>query len=138
MTTTPPGAEMYRAALEALEHPVALLDSRGTVVAANRLWSSTSGADPLGGATVGESVVARLEEAGHSTEDVLDPLRQVLTGGGPRIAHTYRGPDGRPFRLTATPLAGGGAVLQRTEDDRAAARVGDEDVRRMAFLAEAT
>src|SRR5688572_16102148 len=99
--TTPPGAELYRAALEALEHPVAVLDSKGTVVAANRLWSTTPGADPLAGASVGDSVVARLQEAGVSGDDVLDPLRKVLTGGGPRIAHTYH-LDGRPFRLTAT------------------------------------
>ncbi len=138
MTMTPPGAEMYRAALEALEHAVALLDSRGTVIAANRLWSSTPGADPLAGANVGESVVARLQEAGHGSDDVIDPLRQILSGGGPRIAHSYLGPDGRPLRLTATPLAGGGAVLQRTgEDDAPGPLVGD-DVRRMAFLAEAT
>ena len=135
--TTPPGAELYRAALEALEHPVAVLDARGTIVAANRLWSSTTGADPLGGATVGESVVARLEQAGQSGNDVLDPLRQVLTGGGPRIAHSYRATDGRALRLTATPLAGGGAFLQRTA-------LADEppgwadDVRRQAFLAEAS
>ena len=115
--TTPPGAELFRAAFDALEHPVALLDSQGTVVAANRLWSSSPGADPLAGATVGDSVVARLQQAGQAGGDVLDPLRQVLSGGGPRIAHNYRAPDGRPFRLTATPLAGGGAVLQRTEDD---------------------
>ena len=138
--TTPPGAELYRAALDALQHPVALLDSQGTVVAANRLWSSSAGADPLAGATVGESVVARLQQAGQAGGEVLDPLRQVLSGGGPRIAHSYRSADGRPFRLTATPLAGGGAVLQRSEEDAdaAARQPWEEDVRRQAFLAEAT
>jgi signal transduction histidine kinase/CheY-like chemotaxis protein len=135
--TTPPGAELYRAALDALPHPVALLDAQGTVVAANRLWSSSTGADPLAGATVGESVVARLQQAGQAGGEVLDPLRQVLSGGGPRIAHSYRSADGRPFRLTATPLAGGGAVLQRSEEDAAGAPW-EEDVRRQAFLAEAT
>jgi signal transduction histidine kinase/ActR/RegA family two-component response regulator len=134
--TIQPGAELYRAALDALEHPVAVVDSHGTVVATNRLWSSTPAADPLGGATVGESVMARLEKAGQAGDDVLDPLRQVLTGGGARIAHTYRAPDGRPFRLTATPLAGGGAILQRTAD--ADEPAWDDDVRRQAFLAEAS
>src|SRR5688572_28377426 len=134
--TIQPGAELYRAALDALEHPVAVVDSQGTVVATNRLWSSTPAADPLGGAAVGESVVARLQQAGQAGDDVLDPLRQVLTGGGARIAHTYRAPDGRPFRLTATPLAGGGAILQRTAD--ADEPAWDEDVRRQAFLAEAS
>ncbi len=112
--TTPPGAELYRAAFDALEHPVALLDSQGTVVAANRLWSSSPVVD-------------------------LDPLRQVLSGGG-RIAHNYRAPDGRPFILTATPLAGGGAVLQRTEEDggTGAPQPWDDEVRRQAFLAEAS
>jgi signal transduction histidine kinase/ActR/RegA family two-component response regulator len=114
MTTTPPGAEMFRAALDALEHPVALLDAQGTVIAANRLWSASPAAD-------------------------LDPLRPALQGGGPPIAHTYRAPDGRPFRLTATPLAGGGAFLQRTEDDGTpGARAWADDVRRQAFLAEAS
>src|SRR5688572_4806342 len=108
--TTPPGAELYRAALDALEHPVAVLDSQGMVVATNRLWSSSPGADPLAGVNVGDSVVARLQQAGQAGDDVLHPLRQVLSGGGPSIAHNYRAPDGRPIRLTATPLAGGGAV----------------------------
>ena len=134
--TTPPGAELYRAALEALEHPVAVLDSKGTVVAANRLWETTPGADPLAGAGVGDSVVARLQEAGVSDDEVLDPLRKALAGGGPRIAHTYR-LDGRPFRLTATPLAGGGAFLQRTADGDPSPPW-DEEVRRQAFLAEAS
>ena len=135
-----PGAELYRAALDALEHPVALLDSQGTVVAANRLWSSSTGADPLAGANVGDSVVARLQQAGPAGDHVLDPLRQVLSGGGTPIAHDYRALDGRPFRLTATPLAGGGAVLQRIgEDGGAEARAPwDGDVRRQAFLAEAS
>src|SRR5688500_17001732 len=138
--TTPPGAELYRAALDALEHPVALVDAHGTVVAANRLWSSSPGADPLAGTTVGDSVVARLQQAGQTGDDVLDPLRQVLAGGGPRIAHSYRAPDGRPFRLTATPLAGGGAVLQRTEggSEAEARQAWDDGVRRQAFLAEAS
>jgi signal transduction histidine kinase/ActR/RegA family two-component response regulator len=137
--TTPPGAELYQAAFDALEHPVALLDSRGTVVAANRLWSSSSGADPLAGANVGDSVVARLQQAGQAGVDVLDPLRQVLSGGGP-IAHNYRAPDGRPLRVTATPLAGGGAVLQRTgqEGETEARQPWDDDVRHQAFLAEAS
>src|SRR5688500_13306022 len=131
--TTPPGAELYRAALDALEHPVALVDAQGTVVATNRLWSSTPGADPLAGVNVGESVVARLQQAGQTGDDVLDPLRQVLAGGGPRIAHSYRTSDGRPFRLTATPLAGGGAVLQRTRDGEAEAGQPWDDVRGQAF-----
>jgi signal transduction histidine kinase/ActR/RegA family two-component response regulator len=140
MTTTPPGADLYRAALDALEHPVALLDSQGTVVAANRLWSSSPGADPLAGATVGDSVVARLQQAGPAGDAVLDPLRQVLTGDGPRVAHNYLAPDGRPFRLTATPLAGGGAVLQRSEEEGGteARQAWEDDVRRQAFLAEAS
>ena len=73
--TTPPGAETYRAVLDALEHPLALLDSQGTVVA-NRLWSSSAGADPLAGANVGDSVVARLQQAGRG-DGVLDPLRHA-------------------------------------------------------------
>ena len=136
--TTPPGAELYRAALDALEHPVALLDSQGTVVAANRLWSASAGADPLAGAIVGDSVVARLQQAGRGGDGVLDPLRHVLSGDGPRIAHNYRAPDGRPFQLTATPLAGGGAVLQRTREDVDTGAAWDDDVRRQAFLAEAS
>src|SRR5688572_8831786 len=138
--TTPPGAELFRAALDALGHPVALLDSQGMVVAANRLWSSSTGADPLAGANVGDSVVARLQQAGKAGDDVLDPLRQVLSGAGTRIAHDYQTADGRPFRLTATPVAGGGAVLQRIEEDGDAKvpRPWDGDVRRQAFLAEAS
>src|SRR5687767_5231000 len=137
--TTPPGAELYRAVLDALEHPVAVLDSQGMVVAANRLWSSSPGADPLAGAAIGDSVVARLQQAGQAGGDVLDPLRQVLSGGGPRLAHSYRSDDGRPFRLTATPLAGGGAVLQRSAEDGGAdaRQLSDDDLRRHAFLAEA-
>src|SRR5688572_17412755 len=139
MTTTPPGAELFRAALDALEHPVALVDSQGTVVAANRLWSASPGADPLAGANVGDSVVARLQQAGQTGDDVLHPLRQVLTGGGPRIAHDYRAPDGRALRLTATPLAGGGAVLQRVgAEGETEGRPADDDVRRQAFVAEAS
>ena len=140
MTTTPPGADLYRAALDALEHPVALLDAQGTVVAANRLWASSPGADPLAGANVGDSVVARLQQAGQAGDDVLDPLRQVLSGDGQRIAHNYTAPDGRPFRLTATALAGGGAVLQRSEEEEGteARQAWDDDVRRQAFLAEAS
>ena len=119
---------------------MALLDSQGMVVAANRLWSSSTGADPLAGANVGESVVARLQQAGRAGDEVLDPLRQVLSGGGTRIAHNYRAADGRPFRLTATPLAGGGAVLQRSEEDGDAdvLQPWGGDVRRQAFLAEAS
>ena len=75
--TTPPGAETYRAALDALEHPLALHDSQGTVVVANRLWSSSAGADPLAGAKVGDSVVARLQQAGRAGDGVLDPLRHA-------------------------------------------------------------
>jgi signal transduction histidine kinase/ActR/RegA family two-component response regulator len=134
---TPPGAELYRAAIDALEHPVAVLDAQGTVVAANRHWSAGRATDPLAGASIGESVVARLEQAGHAVPEVLDPLRQVLSGSGEPLAHTFRAPDGRPVRLTATPIAGGGAVLQRG-DDRAGRDAWHEDVRRQAFLAEAT
>ena len=134
---TPPGAELYRAAIDALEHPVAVLDSQGTVVAANRHWSAGRASDPLAGASLGESVVARLEQAGHASPEVLDPLRQVLSGSGEPIAHTFRAADGRPVRLTATPIAGGGAVLQR-EDDAGARDAWHEDVRRQAFLAEAS
>jgi signal transduction histidine kinase/ActR/RegA family two-component response regulator len=106
------------------------------VVAANRHWSAARASDPLAGASVGESVVARLEQSGHAVPEVLDPLRLVLSGSGERLAHTFRTPDGRPVRLTATPIAGGGAVLQR-EDDGAARDSWHEDVRRQAFLAEA-
>jgi signal transduction histidine kinase/ActR/RegA family two-component response regulator len=136
---TPPGAELYRAALEAFEHPVALVDAEGTVVAANRQWAAEPGADPLAGANVGDSVVARLQEAGHASPEVIDPLRQVLSGGGQPLAHSYRAPDGRAFRLTATPLAGGGAVLQRSAEAAGAGHPEwHDDIRRQAFLAEAS
>ena len=135
---TPPGAELYRAAIDALEHPVAVVDSQGTVVAANRHWAAGRASDPIAGASVGESVVARLEQAGHASPDVLDPLRQLLRGDGARLAHSYRALDGRPFRLTATPIAGGGAVLQRSEDEPGPRDAWHDDVRRQSFLAEAS
>jgi signal transduction histidine kinase/ActR/RegA family two-component response regulator len=134
----PPGAEIYRAAIDALEHPVAVVDAQGTVVAANRHWAAGRASDPLAGAGVGDSVMARLEQSGQGGPDVLDPLRQLLQGTGERLAHSYRAPDGRPFRLTATPIAGGGAVLQRSADEPDARDAWHEDLRRQAFLAEAS
>jgi PAS domain S-box-containing protein len=116
---------LARLLLDSLPAMTAILDERGCIVAANEAWrrfGRENGAGPTVAEGVGQSYLAICRDgamAGCPRDERAETgVRRVLRGELPIFTCDYASeglPEQRWFMLTATPLAGGGAVVTQTD-----------------------
>ncbi|WP_342241151.1 PAS domain-containing sensor histidine kinase [Inquilinus sp. OTU3971] len=132
MVTPSPDFEYRAAILDALPGQIALLDSKGVVVAANRSWRSNAPGNVFAGAEIGADYLAICDhEADKGNSDarrLVEQLRLMLSDRTDsfQLDYSFPGPAGPLwFRCTGARPAGGtreGVVVLHAEvtDARAA------------------
>lgn len=99
---------LLRSTLDALSAHIAVLDSRGTIVAVNEAWKSFAGAASLSSSGVGMNYLSVCERSANTSPDAsqtAQALRDIIAGRRAeyRMEYPCESPDGlRWFQLRVT------------------------------------